>query len=248
MYNELKDLSISYPFMPVAVQPAFFRNVKYMRIVVILPAMQPANLSKNGDHIVATLTGFDSEYAHVRIACAAYDYDEVYDVPIVRSGIPIGNNWMYVEGDIAWPSGNEEGFRIHPSCLIFQQEAPILKIEKPDSGLPPVIIQQDDDDTISPYMLDTDMFQWDDILELENGHNVEVSGGSDSVVFTAAAGIGKGIFPVKFYTQADNLSGKRGVGMHSINGRTGDVLIHGDRSVEVNTTGNTVTISAVNQN
>jgi hypothetical protein len=96
-------------------------------------------------------------------------------------------------------------------------------------------------------MFDTDMFQWDDILELENGHNVEISGGSDSIVFTAAAGIGKGVFPVKFYTQADNLAGKRGVGMHSINGRTGDVLIHGDRSVEVDTVGNTVTITAVNQ-
>lgn len=248
MSNELKDLSISYPFMPVAVQPAFFRNVKYMRIVVILPAGQPVNLAKNGDYIVAMLTGFDATTAHVRVTCSAYGYSENYNVPIVWSGIPTGNNWMYVEGDIEWPQdAPEAGYRIHPSCLVFQQMAPILKIEKSDSGLPPVIIQQDDDDTISPYMLDTDMFQWDDILELENGHNVEVSGSSDSIVFTAAAGIGKGVFPVKFYTQADNLAGKRGVGMHSINGRTGDVLIHGDRSVEVDTVGNTVTITAVNQ-
>ena len=149
MSNELKDLSVSYPFMPVAVQPAFFRNVKYMRIVVVLPAMQPAALAKNGDYITAMLTGFDAEYAHVRIVCTAYGYSENYDVPIIRSGIPTGNNWMYVEGDIVWPQDAPvSGYRIHPSCLTFQQNAPMLAIEGSTSGLPPVIIQQDDDDTV----------------------------------------------------------------------------------------------------
>lgn len=249
MLTELKDMSISYPFLPIAQQPDFFRNVKYMRVVVVLPAMQPINMNKNGDFIKAALVGIaDPMIALVRVTCPAYDYEENIQVPIFYEQMPKGYSWMYADGSPEWPYNfPEEGYRIHPSCLVFQQAAPLLKIEGTTSGLPPVIIQMDDDDTVSPYMLDTDLFQYDDTLELENGHNVEVSGNSSAIVFMAAAGIGRGIFQAKPYTQADNLAGKRGVGMRSINGLTGNVLMHGDRSVEVDMTGNTVMITAVNQ-
>ena len=239
MLNDLKDLNISYPFMPVEETPAFFTAVKNMRIIIELPAMQPTVADRNGDFITAYLTGIVGSTATVHVVCHWYGYNENIDVPIVYGGIPTGNNWMYALDAVTWPeNAPEEGYRIHPACLAFQQKAPTLYIEGSTTGTPPIVTypEDPDDEYMSPYLLDTDMIAWEDWLELENGHNVEVSGSSDSVVFTGAVGIGKGVFPAKPYVTDDDWSYKKGLGIRSINGLTGDVLILGERSVDVSGT------------
>lgn len=234
MLNDLKDLNISYPFMPVASMPEFFGNVKNMRVLIELPAMQPVDNGKNGDFITAILKGFhnaDGDKARVHIVCASYGYAEDIEVPVFYGTLPTGNSWLYTDGPV--PMTLDMNYRIHPSCLIFQQLAPVLHLEMPSSGLPPVDVKLEDDDVLSPYMLDTDLFTWDDWLELVNGNNVEVSGSSDSVVFMGAAGIGRGTFPVSPYTTDSSVNGRRGVGLRSINGLAGNVLIQPDRSVDI---------------
>ena len=61
MLESLKDLYISYPFLPTANPPEFFKQVKDVRLVLELPATDVLlgyKNSRNGNYIRVWLTGF----------------------------------------------------------------------------------------------------------------------------------------------------------------------------------------------
>ena len=240
MRNNLKELYVSYPFMPVDVMPDWFGSVKFMRITVVLPARQPVNMQMNGDFIKATLISISQTTAQVRVECAQYGYNEVQPVDVFTGGIPYGNSYIYTDG--ALPTATGLSYRIHPGCLVFQQTAPALRMERWVSEQTPAMklrLVFDNDQKIEgiPQWVasgDTGMASIEGSLVLEDGQNVEVSGSSGNVVFTGAAGAGKGIWKDDPRDISDaSYNGYRGIGLRTINGHSGNVLIRGDRSVEI---------------
>jgi len=236
--NNLKDLYITYPFMPVESAPDWYKDVKFMRIMVTLPAMQPVASSSNGDHIVATLTAITPTAATVKVMCAIYGYTEedpliIDDIPVFTGGIPTGNSYLYT--DTTLPTLSGLSCRIHPSCLAFQQRAPKLTIEGSTTGTPPNVMLEYGTGVVPQWIVADaiEAYEVDDVLWLTNGHNVEVSGSSDSVLFTGAPGAGKGMWETDPYTRAPSYNGYLGKALRSINGHSGIMLLQGDRSVDI---------------
>lgn len=248
MRNNLKELYVSYPFMPVDVMPDWFGNVKFMRITVVLPASQPVDLQMNGDFIKATLVSISQTTAQVRVECTQYDYDRLQSIPVFTGGIPVGNSYLYTEG--ALPTATGLSYRIHPGCLVFQQIAPALRMERWLSEQTPAMKLRlnivDGDKEVHQWVgnTETGMASIGSSLVIEDGQNVEVSGSSGNVVFTGAAGAGKGIWKDDPRDTSDaSYNGHRGIGMRTINGHPGNVILRGDRSVEIDPVeGTTITI------
>ena len=234
MRNNLKDLYVSYPFMPVETAPSWFRNVKFLRVMVILPAGMPTTISTNGDYIQATLVDLSPDTAYIQVQCPMYSWNHTYEVPVFTGDIPTGNSYLYA--DTALPELSGLSYRIHPSCLVFQQVAPTMVIEGPDTPSTPVMQLTDyNDGEYSQWLLYSKLHDLaNGILRLANGYNVEVSGSSDSVLFTGTPGAGKGIMPSQPYYAADNsFNSVLGKGLKSINGHTGNVLLQGTGSVVI---------------
>lgn len=252
MFNDQRDLYVSYPFMPVDSMPDWFGHVKYMRVAVTLPAMQPMALGKNGDFIKATLTTLYAMQAVVHVECAAYGviqngsvvpWETDITIPIVIGGIPVGNSYMYA--DRALPLLNNLNYRIHPECLLFQQMAPALRITGSTSGQPPEVTLEYASGSVSQWIAEDALEDYliDSVLWLENGHNVEVAKTQDAIVFTGSPGAGKGTWAEAPVTGGTTYDGFAGEALKSINGHTGNVLLQGDKSVDVRITGNTILIS-----
>lgn len=236
MRNNLKDLYVSYPFMPVASAPDWFRNVKFLRVTVILPAGMPDTLEANGDYIQATLTDLSSTTAYIQVKCPMYSWTHTYEVPVFTGGIPTGNSYMYT--DEALPELSDLSYRIHPSCLAFQQIAPTLRIEGPDDSQTPIMRLTDySNGEYSQWLYFSRLYDLaDSVLRLANGNNVEVSGSSDSVLFTGNPGAGRGVMLTRPYAVKDSdssFNGVMGKGLKSINGHTGNVLLQGTGAVIV---------------
>ena len=241
MRNNLKDLYVSYPFMPVVSTPdepqetpPWFKSVKFLRVTVVLPAGMPADLSMNGDYIQATLTDLSPTTAYVKVQCPMYGWDHTYEVPVFTGGIPVGNSYLYTDETLPELSGLS--YRIHPSCLVFQQIAPALKIEGPDGTMPPEMqLTNYNNGEFSQWLYFSKLYDLaDGILRLANGNNVEVSGSSDSVLLTGTPGAGKGVMTTKPYvTTGSSFNGVMGKGLKSINGHTGNVLIQGTGAIVV---------------
>lgn len=234
MRNNLKDLYVSYPFMPVASSPSWFKSVKFMRVMVTLPASQPVTSELNGDYIVATLKTLSASQATVHVVCNTYGFEEDVTVPVFTNSVPTGNSYLYT--DSALPTLSNLSYRIHPSCLVFQQTAPTLTMEVHSGNENPVVQLEYSNGVVSQWIRadKIEELQIDRVLWLANGHNVDVSGSSDTVIFTGAAGAGTGIWDIVPYsTESTTFDGYRGKALRSINGKTGNVIIQGDLSVAV---------------
>ena len=245
--NNLKDLYVDYPFLPVASAPAWFKSIKYMRIMVTLPVCQPKVIEHNGATVSVYLKAITATDAIVHVDCLQYDYHQDLSVKIFVGSIPCGNSYLYTTEDLPVLSGLS--YQIHPDCLVFQQEAPVLHMEVWNGSSSPVMtLEYNGEHDISQW-LKADLVEklMDQVLWLANGHNVEVSGSSDTVIFTGTPGAGKGIWDTPPYsTESTTFDGHRGVGLHSINGKTGQVFIRGDRSVDVQgSTTNTLILKPV---
>jgi hypothetical protein len=242
MYNNLKDLNISYPFLPVETMPDWFRHIKYMRVSVTLPAQQPEEQTQNGDNIIATLVELGGYTSKVRVQCKTYGYDEEISVPVFTGSIPHGNSFIYTDSVLPHLTGLS--YRVHPSCLMVQQEAPLLRVETYNDTTPPKMQLKYEDGDISQWLA-YDIIEsiLDGILILNNGNNLEVSGSSDSIMFTGAVGAGTGVFAAPPYTKDSSFDAFRGKALRSINGKSGNVLISGQQSVAV--TGETSVVIGV---
>lgn len=232
--NNLKDLYVDYPFLPVVTAPAWFKSVKYMRITVVLDAFQPTEMGRNGNFITATLTGISPTKVYVNVTCQQYSWNHDYEIDVFTGTIPSGNNYVYTDSEL--PTLTGLSYQIHPDCMVFQQIAPTLHMEKTTSSSSPVMQLEKGASGISQWLF-ADLVASelvDGVLRLANGHNVDVSGSSDTVLFTGTPGAGIGQWVTAPYsTEGSSFDGFRGKGLRSINGKTGHVLITGDRSVAV---------------
>ena len=236
MLNDLKDMYIMYPFLPVESPPEWFKQIKYMRLTWLFGARKPVSQTMNGDFMVAMVTGVSQERLTIHMVCPYYDMDSEVDISIVRDSIPTNASYAYAVGDL--PTITGLNYRIHPACFVLNQSFPGILFEVPSGGSQPSMQVAYDGEDITQTMTGTEVY---DIslarpLPFENGNNVEVSGSSDSIVFTGAPGAGKGSTWSTAPISADSLPDYQGKGLRSINGMHGNVIFQGDRSVDVNNT------------
>ena len=81
MLDSLKDMYISYPFMPVADPPDWYKNVKDIRCVVAMEASNSISQYRNGNYLRAWLV---KENGHLGIAvrCDQHAYEDIIEVPV----------------------------------------------------------------------------------------------------------------------------------------------------------------------
>ena len=230
---------IMYPFLPVENPPEWFKQIKYMRLTWYIGLGKPIPQNMNGDFLIATVTGISQTYMTISMYCPYYGINDDADIPISRNSIPTDTSFVYAEGDL--PTLTGLSYRLHPSCFVVMQALPSINFELPDGGTQPSMQVAYDGEHVTQHVTGTRVYAVarDKSLVFENGNNVEVSGSSDSVVFTGAPGAGKGNVWETSPISADSLPKYQGKGLRSINGKRGkhgNVIFQGDRSVDVNNT------------
>lgn len=242
MYNDLRSMYICYPFMTVDSIPDWFKYVKDMRIVVTLPAMQAAHMDQNRENIKITLTSISHTTAIIKLSCASYWItDKEISIPVFTNTLP--GTPSFVCATEVLPTLTGLSYDIHPACLVFMQKAPVLWMEQESRNGEPYVMVELEDGVPVQKIYNTDDRRISDVLRLMNGKNVGVTGSSSSVLFTCGVGLGSGTYQKKPYTEdPETFTYAQGKRLRSINGQTGDVLISGDRSVEITNTQATISI------
>lgn len=125
MLNSLKDLYICYPFMETLYPPEWVQHVKDIHLVVELPAAG-ITASKNDDRLIAMINGNTGSVAAVDITCGTIA--KTCYIPIYREedGCPATQNYMLVDNDFEITGGTYTNQRIHPDCIVYLQEAPLI--------------------------------------------------------------------------------------------------------------------------
>lgn len=208
MLESLKDLYISYPFLPVTVAPDFFRQVKDIRLVLELPAVDVLlgyKNNRNGNYIRVWLTGFatggnTAAKALLKVQCSQISDDFIEtDVPLYswEGSLPDTQSYMLCDPALleSLPTVSEP-YELNPEILVLMQTAP--KLTKYGNALPETI-------TVS------------------NGYNVMASITNDMISLYGAVGVGEGTYEVNqpFAISVDT----QAQGARSINGLYGSVTI-----------------------
>lgn len=182
MLEALKDLYISYPFMPLSEPPAWFKHVKDIRLVVTLPASNIISKYKKSAHgpveyvegnwyaIRAYLKSIDmvAQTASIDVYCEQVQEDPIpftvnmYDW---TAGVPSEQSYMLIDNDLAPTAIPTAGYELQLDTLLFMQVAPALYV---------------------------DSIKCDRQLVFGMGHNVSVSKVGDGVLFYGATGTGLG--------------------------------------------------------
>jgi len=212
MLESLKDLYISYPFLPLPQPPDYFSHIKDVRIVLELPAadlLLGYKNGRNGNYIRVWLTGFvpadgtNEAYATAEIECLQVS-DDSFNVrlPLAdwTAGVPATQNWLMCDQALLADLpvfGDSERYELNPDVLVLQQVAPVI---------------YKNGEALSD-------------LTVENGHNVQVNLTNGQISFYGAPGVGDGLFaPNTPYQLAAEL---QAAGARSINGLSGDIRIDG---------------------
>ena len=139
MLESLKDLYISYPFLPVADAPDFFNHIKDIRVVHQLPAtdlLLGYKNNRNGNYVRAWLTrlvpadGTTDAYAEIKIQCSQVQ-DELITVhvPFVdwASGVSHAESWLMCDWELMEDLAAIPAFapyELNPDVLVLMQKAP----------------------------------------------------------------------------------------------------------------------------
>ena len=212
MLESLKDLYIAYPFLPVAVQPAFYNQIKDVRLVLELPAtdlLLGYKNKRNGNYIRVWLTGFADGNAQLRIQCSQVS-DELFEesVPLYDWELeaPPSGSFMLCDKElIDNPPELADPCELNPEVLVLLQKAPRLSL-------------------CGQQMQPT--------IEVEDGHNVVASITNNMITLYGAPGVGKlGNWAVNepFAIDPD----KQAEGARTINGLYGAVTVDGTFPVRV---------------
>lgn len=203
MLDALKDLYISYPFMPVEQAPALFAHVKDIRCVVELPAKNPISLVENDNYIRAWLVSLTSSRALIKVRCNQYDFLQVLEVPVYVAtvGAPATNSYVLVDDAIVYPQDVIE-YELQPDTLLFMQKAPVIKIDTNGYA-----------NTLTGNTINTAYSQ-----------NVSITAGNEGIIIYGAPGAGLGVYTSVpgCYTVPEYLEGR---GAISINGLYGYVRL-----------------------
>ena len=219
MLESLKDLYISYPFLPILNPPDFFQHIKDIHVVLELPAQDLLlgyKNNRNGNYVRAWLTALVSAdgdidaYAEVKVQCSQVQ-DELFTVklPFIdwTGGVPHTANWLMCDNELLEDLSSIEAFtpyELNPDVLVLMQKAPALYKGKA---------------------------KLDHTLHVGNGHNTTVTLSNGQLAFYGASGVGSGLYGMNTpFALSDD---KQAAGLRSINGLTGDVRIEGTYPVRL---------------
>ena len=212
MLDALKDLYISYPFMPVENRPDLFTHIKDIRCVVTMNAANPISLVENDNYIRAWLVSITERRALIKVRCNQYDYLGVLEVPVYKAsvGAPATNSYVLIDDAFVAPDSDIE-YEIQPDTLLFIQKAPVIRITN--------------------NMGNTAQLPGPTITTAYD-HNVSITKGQSGVIIYGAPGAGLGIYTdvPNCYTAQANLAGD---GAISINGLYGYVRIDDAYPVDI---------------
>lgn len=215
MLDSLKDMYISYPFMPLTSAPELFRNVKDIRCFIELPATKAISKYKNGNYVRAWLTGINNSTATVEFICEQVDLapaERVLTIPVcnVADGVPTAKSYVLVDSVIA---ASDIKYELQPDTLLFVQKAPRLFInETPVSN---------------------------SIIHTEDGYNVSINKAKSGVTIYGAVGAGSGSYNINPMSadkgpRPEALPAWRvGYGAKTLNGMFGEVSVQGSAKVKV---------------
>ena len=213
MLDALKDLYISYPFMPVEEAPELFAHVKDIRCVVVLDAMNPISQVENDNYIRAWLTAIDTRSATIEVKCGQYGYRGYVTVPVytASAGAPATQSYVLIDDALVIP---DTAFRyeLQPDTLMFLQKAPKLNIE---------VYGATEAVPITGATIRTD-----------NGYNVSITKGQNGIIIYGAPGVGLGTYSYipACYTVPFNM---QNFGAISINGLNDYVRIDPSYPVDI---------------
>lgn len=136
MINTLKDLAVCYPFLPVSgtTVPELFKHIKDIRIKIVLPSREPLHTGMNTKVFSAQLNAITAATATFLIDCTEYGKSEELKVPVYTdmNTCPVTDSYVLMDTEL---EASGLAYEVHPNCLIFMQEAPLLKMQTntPDS-------------------------------------------------------------------------------------------------------------------
>lgn len=220
MSNALKELAVSYPFMPDASTPASLKRIKDVRIVYILPAADMVEPGRHSLEHYAELISISEDEAIFKIVCVVFGVDEQVTVPVIVGidAVPTTNSYVLVDEPVTY-SGTHS---LHPDCLLFLQLAPRLSVvERTNVTKEGTAVYSDPVPVSGPT------------VKINNGHNVRVSGSTSNIRFSGGAGAGKGLYEELPFIDITPEDLQIGQGLRSINGLTHNVNIIGDTSARV---------------
>ena len=218
MSEPLKDLAVSYPFMPEVTTPDALKHIKDVRLVYTLPAVTATIGNSHTLTFHASLISINAYEASFQVVCTPFAVDTLVTVP-VYIGVdtcPATNSYVLVDAAVSY-SGTH---KLHPDCLLFLQEAPkLFAVSRLD------ITKEDVATNVSSNAFGKR-------IKIENGNNVVVTGSSKTLRFTGGVGAGTGVYTSSPWIDA-TLVPDETKGLISINGITNDVIITGAPSVTV---------------
>lgn len=210
MLDSLKDLYISYPFMPVADAPDWYAHIKDIRCVIVLSATDFISQYKNGNRLRAWLKKKDNS---LTIKAECYGITKTLTLTIYdwTSGAPGTMSYMLVDDGFKAADVAEGEYELQPDTLVFMQEAP--KVFKKTGT------------------------SWDLLPKLivKHGYNISVSTTPNGFMFFGAAGVGEGTITA---ASSELPASQQGYGARSLNGFTGDVWLDGSFPVVVDMNSN----------
>lgn len=238
MSDDLKSLSVVYPFLPVdetlisnlSVYKTLTSAIKDLRLVITLP--KTFTLPTANQHNIRVFLKKIYLMAAVYYADFTYQVDGVTnqlleEVPVGSTDhVPNTDSYVLYSGTMTELADGGTVYEVHPDCLIFMQEAPGLFMQG------------------APITTESD---------IRDGYNTTVTMTGDSLVFYAAAGIGLGRLSlsinddVSAWYSIENKASVQGKGMLSINGITGNVHMSATGTTFIQINGNTITFQQVAQ-
>ena len=224
MISNIKELAVSYPFLPLTTVPGALKHIKDVRIIYILPVGDGAATSSHSLEHYAELIAITEAVASFRIVCTILNIDEQVDVPVTTGVdvVPVANSYIIVDEPVAYTGTH----RLHPDCVLFMQQAPRLSVrERTD-------VTKNDEATYEEPILIAGP-----TIAINDGHNVQASGTTAGMRFTGGVGSGKGIYTELPYNDVEPDDVKMGHGLKSINGITDAVTIAGSSSVSLQSFG-----------
>ena len=202
MIESLKDLYISYPFLPVEDKPDWFNHIKDVRLTVILDAANPILGYKNASNIRVWLTGLDPAHmvASFKVRCKQMTSE---DIPVTanlvswETGSPSTGNYVVIDSAALLPTLTEVEYELNPDVLLFMQNAPIMYYGAQ---------------------------QMPHAISVKTDHNVAASLTATGISLYGAAGGGTGVYTSvpKGMTLSED---KQSLGANSVNGTQGMVWL-----------------------
>jgi hypothetical protein len=227
MSEEIRNLAVSYPFLPGPATPEELKHIKDVRIVYTLPAIERTRATRHTLEFSAVLAHISESVALFNVTCVPYDISEQVAVP-VYVGIdtcPTTNSYVIVSEPVDYNGQHP----LHPDCLLFLQEAPKLKVRTRTN-----VTKVDE--------AQTTIENFGDAIKFGNGHNVIVEGNGTKVTFSGGVGSGLGVYTESPYIDDDYDPEAQAEGLRSINGIVDSPIFTGAGSVLVSAADSGITL------